>query len=221
MREKENSNTGIYNKLKTQELDLETQLNLAIRAQQGDLKARDELIYSCIGIVQIWARHYRISRYPLEDSLQDGFKGLLEAIRKFRTEYGIKFSTHAFHQVRGAIQRNMRVYTTETEAPKTLNSEIKYMRDESSPDPAEEVEEADMNKTRSERIKKVIDLLPKKHQQIIISYFGLQDNPQENIRTIAQRIGVSKSTAYNLFNRAIELLKEYMKSDTLLSSNQS
>jgi RNA polymerase primary sigma factor len=78
---------------------------LAERARGGDESARGELIQSNLRFVVKMALNYRNSGLSLEDLVQEGNLGLIEAVEKFDPERGCRLTTYASWWIRLALQR--------------------------------------------------------------------------------------------------------------------
>lgn len=78
---------------------------LTCLVQQGDIKARQKLIESNMRLVINLARSYRCKAVPLEDLIQEGAIGLMQAAERFDPTRGFRFSTYATHWIRQAIGR--------------------------------------------------------------------------------------------------------------------
>src|SRR5262245_1803734 len=92
---------------------------LVPRAQQGDERAQERLLDAHKNLVGFIARRYADrgpsrgphkgqNGYPalaLDDMIQEGNIGLLEAIRKFNASKGTRLSTYAKHHIHHRIQR--------------------------------------------------------------------------------------------------------------------
>lgn len=77
------------------------------RAQEGDERAKEELIQNNLGLVHsIAKRFYRDSEE--EDLFQIGCIGLLKAVERFEESFGVKFSTYAVPLILGEIKRFLR-----------------------------------------------------------------------------------------------------------------
>lgn len=81
------------------------ELDLAQRAQTGCDVSRDRMVEANIRLVVSVARRYTCRSMTLEDLVQEGIIGLFEAIQKFDTGMGYKFSTYATYWIRQAIVR--------------------------------------------------------------------------------------------------------------------
>ncbi|MBI5706980.1 MAG: RNA polymerase sigma factor RpoD/SigA [Armatimonadetes bacterium] len=73
--------------------------------QTGDVRARQRLIESNMRLVINIAKTYRSRAVPLEDLIQEGAIGLMQAAERFDPEKGFRFSTYATHWIRQAIGR--------------------------------------------------------------------------------------------------------------------
>lgn len=78
---------------------------LTRRAQAGDKDARQKLVEANMRLVINIAKSYRNKSIPLEDLIQEGAIGLMQAAERFDPDRGFRFSTYATHWVRQAIGR--------------------------------------------------------------------------------------------------------------------
>jgi RNA polymerase primary sigma factor len=81
----------------------ESQLTRAV--QKGDRDARQKLIESNMRLVINIAKSYRNRAIPLEDLIQEGAIGLMQAAERFDPDKGFRFSTYATHWIRQSIGR--------------------------------------------------------------------------------------------------------------------
>jgi RNA polymerase primary sigma factor len=80
---------------KSKLLTLEEELELGRRIQEGDEAARQALIEANLRLVVSIAIRYASPRLPLEDAIQEGCIGLIQAAEKFDYRRGYRFSTYA------------------------------------------------------------------------------------------------------------------------------
>lgn len=83
----------------------EEEIALTRAVQTGDVRARQRLIESNMRLVINIAKTYRNRCVPLEDLIQEGAIGLMQAAERFDPEKGFRFSTYATHWIRQAIGR--------------------------------------------------------------------------------------------------------------------
>lgn len=81
---------------------------LCILARSGDVEARNQLMENNFPFVQKKAfeliEQYKDCRLDVDDLIQEGCLGLLEAVGRFDPERGTKFLTYAVHWVRKFMQ---------------------------------------------------------------------------------------------------------------------
>ena len=100
------SDLGVYlrkvNAIKS--LDLKEEKEIALRAKNGDLAAKKELVQANLKLVLTIARKaIHVSKLPLVDLIQEGNLGLMVAVEKFNPELGYRFSTYATWWIKQAM----------------------------------------------------------------------------------------------------------------------
>ncbi len=85
-------------------LGAEEERALALRAEAGDDAAMERLVTSHLRFVIKIARSYRGWGLPMSDLVQEGTLGLVQAVRRFDPDRGVRLSTYAAWPVRAAIQ---------------------------------------------------------------------------------------------------------------------
>lgn len=85
-------------------LAAEEERALALRAEAGDEEAMERLVTSHLRFVVKIARSYRGWGLPMSDLVQEGVLGLVQAVRRFDPDRGVRLSTYAAWPVRAAIQ---------------------------------------------------------------------------------------------------------------------
>ena len=81
---------------------------LFLQAQKGDKEAREALFEKNSGLIHHVIKRYTGRGCESEDLFQLGAIGLVKAIEKFDTEYGVCFSTYAVPMISGEIRRFLR-----------------------------------------------------------------------------------------------------------------
>ncbi|HIE51845.1 MAG TPA: sigma-70 family RNA polymerase sigma factor [Armatimonadetes bacterium] len=77
-------------------------------ARTKDPAIRDEIILQNMGMVELIANRFRYTGEPLEDLVQEGYIGLINAVDMYDVNRGVKFATYASHNISGAIQHYLR-----------------------------------------------------------------------------------------------------------------
>ena len=87
-------------------LTAEEEKELGARVQQGDEEARQRMILANQGLVISLAQRTRIHPdLPLEELIQEGMIGLMEAVKRFDPGEGCRFSTYATWWIKQAMRR--------------------------------------------------------------------------------------------------------------------
>jgi len=77
-------------------------------AAKGDEKSRENLILQNMGLVHSVVRRFIGRGFDTEDLIQVGCIGLIQAVEKFNSDYGVQFSTYAVPVIIGEIKRFIR-----------------------------------------------------------------------------------------------------------------
>lgn len=74
----------------------------------GDLQIRERIVEHFPHLVESIARRFVNTGEPIEDLIQEGYLGLLNAIDLYKPDKGTKFSTYATHFIIGQIKHYLR-----------------------------------------------------------------------------------------------------------------
>lgn len=85
-------------------LNRREEMDLARRSMTGDPTAAARLITSHLRFVLKVARAYRNSGLPMNDLVQEGTIGLIQAVRRFNPDRDVRLATYARWWIRAAIQ---------------------------------------------------------------------------------------------------------------------
>lgn len=81
----------------------EEEAELARRAEAGDSEALHRLVGSHLRFVVKIARRYRGWGAPMSELVQEGTLGLMQAVRRFDPDRGVRLSTYAMWSIRQAM----------------------------------------------------------------------------------------------------------------------
>lgn len=113
-------------------LEREETLNLIKKAQNGDVGASEILVNNNSPLVKSIVKRYKNKGVEYDDLYQLGCMGLLKAIRNFRYEYNVCFSTYAVPMIMGEIKRYLRDdgYVKVSRSTKALSYKINNFIDQ-------------------------------------------------------------------------------------------
>ena len=83
-------------------------------------RIRDELVQMHLPLVRHIARRYADRGEPLDDVVQVGTVGLIQAVDRYRPEQGTAFSSFAVPTILGAIRRHFRDATWSVKVPRRV-----------------------------------------------------------------------------------------------------
>lgn len=89
-------------------LDYAVTVELIAAAQNGDEKAKEQLIVHNMPLIKSIAARYRNKMIEYDDLLQLGAMGLVKAVNNFDVSFGVRFSTYAVPMIAGEIKRFIR-----------------------------------------------------------------------------------------------------------------
>lgn len=105
-------------------LTYEEEYELALKAKNGDRKARERLINSNLRFVVSVAKKFRGQGMALEDLIDEGNIGLMTAVDKFEPEKGYHFISYAVWWVRQAILKALAEQSRPVRLPLNRSNEL-------------------------------------------------------------------------------------------------
>jgi RNA polymerase primary sigma factor len=91
-------------------------------------EARDTMIQSNLRLVISVAKHFRNRGLPLEDLVNEGNVGLMNAVDRFDPAFGSRFSTYAAYWIDQAIRRAVQSAQQVIHIPSYLMEQVGHMR---------------------------------------------------------------------------------------------
>ena len=113
---------------KSEGLSIDKEIALAIKIQQGDTKAIDELVESNLKFVVTIAKDYQGQGLPLTDLISEGNYGLIKAAYKFDHTKGFKFISYAVWWIRQAILQSLNDNARIIRLPTNVVNKIQQVR---------------------------------------------------------------------------------------------
>ncbi|MCL1941721.1 MAG: sigma-70 family RNA polymerase sigma factor [Synergistaceae bacterium] len=163
------------------------------RMEAGDDGAREELIVAYRPLVFWLAGKFNVPSSVKQDLIQEGMIALINSADRFEYERGLKFSTFAWHRIRGQMINMLE--RGEYKAPDPAPDEIIERW-------AAPIYDEDSETWMS--VEESIKKLPKRESEIISAIFKDGKEPRE----IASELGLDISHIYRLRRNAVARLKK-------------
>ena len=179
-----------------------TDEELALAAQDGCEDASGLLITRCADMIQKQALRLRSDWIDAEDLAQEGFLGLLSAIRTYRREGGASFRTYASVCIRHRMVSALKRSCDSGHNPPAAFLELDSMdqQDEMSPpladgqaDPAQAVIQREETERLRSRLREILTDL---EYEVLMLYLGAYTYEE-----IAQRLQISSKAVDNALQR--------------------
>lgn len=191
---------------KSKGLSREKERELALKIQEGDNKALNELVESNLKYVVTIAKKFAWTGLPLYDLISEGNLGLIRAARKFDPDRGTKFITCAKPWITQAIQQ----YVQDNNIDKEFTNVDDYVFDENT---SSELINADFEdeihdiQSRSNAIDELLSCLNKREYRVLQSYFGLNNTQEKTLDEISEEMGLTRERVRQIKDASIEKLQ--------------
>lgn len=170
---------------------------------QGCQESRRRLIEQYQPLVFREAMRWHIPRDMLQDALQEGTLGLIEAVERYDYRRNVAFPIFAVHRIRGEIldflQKENKRSSLSLDEPDengvTLRDQL--------PDRAEDLAERTGRQILFEHVAQTLQRLPQK-EQIVVEGVYLKDQQQ---KSLAHDLSVSLPYVYRLQKRGIRRVR--------------
>lgn len=204
-------------------LTREEEATLARRARAGDMQALDDLITGTMWIVPrvvptvvSWACPKSVSD---DDLMQEGYRGLVEAARRFDPDRGVRLSTYATYWIRMRVRDAVKKELTLTARFKSLDARVSAMtelgdqahvanclsdmlRDERAPDPSARMERED----EREKLRDALAGLSKRQYRVVVDYYVRGDS----VAMVARRNRLKRRGVALVLGQALDALRRRM-----------
>ena len=194
-------------------LSAEEERDYFLKAEAGDVAAREKLILHNLRLVSHIVRKYYSTAKNQEDLVSIGTIGLVKAVDTFRIRNGAKFATYAAKCIQNEILMHFRAQKKLANEV-SINDTIDVDRD-GNPltyidvicSEEDIVEEVDRNLMTGKMLRLIDTCLGARERQIIIMRYGLGGIAPKTQREIAVLLNISRSYVSRLEKSALEKLK--------------
>lgn len=186
-------------------------------AAKGDLEARNILIERNLRLVAHIMKKYYAQTSDQEDLISIGTIGLIKGISTFDSSKGARLATYAARCIENEILMHFRSQRKssrdvslsdyiDTGTDGAALSLMDVVSDE------EDLTEVINNKDQLSQLRTLVDTcLTEQERQVITLRYGLQDQPPQRQREVAQMIGISRSYVSRIEKRALEKLRKKLE----------
>lgn len=179
--------------------------------ERGDLCARERLIQLYLPLVRSRARRYVGRGEQLEDLVQIGTIGLINAIDRFKPERGFELASFAIPTIEGEIKRHLRDKASLVRVPRSLQQELApVVVLDAATTPVEGVHDGGYE-LREDRVllARGFRILEERERRLLhLAYYGELSQAQ-----IADEVGISQIHVSRLTRRALGKLRAVIAHD--------
>ncbi|HHX79727.1 MAG TPA: RNA polymerase sporulation sigma factor SigK [Acholeplasmataceae bacterium] len=203
-------------------LDEATEMELLLKARDGDMEARNTLIVHNLRLVVYIAKKFESTKINIEDLISIGSMGLIKGVQTFKIEKNIKLATYASRCIENEILMYLRkthkmrqevsldeILNVDSEGNEMVLADILAAVDE------EALETMTKDEDRKE-IYQALDNLPKREQDIIIMRFGLFGHEPLTQKEVADILGISQSYISRLEKRIIDKMRHEIENRAIV-----
>ena len=191
--------------------------NYLIKAQNGDIEAKNKLIEHNLRLVVYLSKKYDNTKIDLEDLVSIGTIGLIKGINTYKVDKNIKLATYASRCIDNEIlmylrknkKRNADVSLEESLSYDSEGNELHLEDILGTEDDivTKNIEDDDMKKILIEEINK----LPKRDKEIISLRYGLFGKKEITQKELAKKLNISQSYISRIEKKVIKKIKESIK----------
>lgn len=187
---------------------------LALRIENGDSRALNELVTANLRFVVYLAKQYQGKGLQMDDLISEGNIGLMKAAAKFHSNRNKRFVQHAAPYIRESIERALRQQTDtmsiDTPIPEGSQNTVSLLHVLENPDAPRadaDIERRSLNK----ELQSSVGLLSPREQAVITRYYGLDTEPL-SMAEIAVELGLKRERVRQIRDQAIRNLHRHSKS---------
>lgn len=226
-----NSVKTYYQELKNfKPISREKERELMVKAKNGDIEARNQIITANLRFVFDIAKKYRGQGVDIADLISEGNKGILKALDKFDVNKNVKFFTYAVWWIRQhmmqAIENKKNTdinevnfddeFPTENQTienfnPNNNNNEDNFYYEGKDIEDVNGDGRYETNEEEDQKhfvVQKLLATLDERERVIIMKYFGIEnDDDGHNLEEISKEVNLSTERVRQLKVKAINLMR--------------
>lgn len=182
------------------------------------IKKQDEIINKLSFLVYNQVKQYR--NFPnYDDLIQEGFVGLLKAVRRFKWDRFPNFFVFSDQWIRHYVKRAASRFDVVYNPNKDRVIYAEQGEDEIDLD--ENPEKVIWNHEREENINKILNELPERDKDIVCKLFGLNGYKSQTLRELGLSFGLSHERIRQIKNNVLRKLKKNKEIQNINELNHS
>ena len=196
-------------------LEKEEEIQYLIKAQKGDVEAKNKLIEHNLRLVVFIAKKYESATDSLEDLVSIGSIGLIKGINTYKIDKNIRLATYASRCISNEIL--MYIRKNKKRRGDVSFDEALSFDSEGNELHLEDIMGGDVvyqeyeKKTDIELLTKYIDTLGERDKQIMIMRYGLFNTQAYTQKEVAELLGISQSYISRIEKKVIRRIKLYLE----------
>lgn len=217
-------------------LPKEQEIVIGNKIKEGDFIARNELITSNLKFVVNVAKMYKGYGVPFGDLISEGNMGLIKAAEKYDSGKDVKFISYSVWWIKQYIQeflkKNKNINNFEADDSTLYVDNLNYHDSDEADDTniicnnillqdddCDNIE--DQEKNRKDIINDIMTVLNKRESDIIIKYFGLDNNKEMTLEEIGNLYNLTKERVRQIKEKALRKLRTCVLTHPEFSKIQS
>ena len=193
------------------------ELELLLKAKEGDIEARNILIEHNLRLVVFLAKKYENTGFDIEDLVSIGSIGLIKGINTYKPDKNIKLATYASRCIANEIlmflRKNKRK-RIEVSLESTLNYDVEgnelHLEDILGTS-IDEVPKKFENIMDKATLKKEIETLGEREKEIMTLRYGLNNTEEYTQKEVAELLGISQSYISRIEKKVVKKIQTIMK----------
>ena len=198
-------------------LEKEEEIELVIKCQQGDIKARNKLIEHNLRLVVFIAKKFENKLETLEDLVSIGSIGLIKGINTYKIDKNIRLATYASRCISNEIlmylrKNKKRLGDVSFEEALSFDSEGNELHLEDIIGTGEDITYKEYEKKVDiSLLKEHLEVLDDRDKQIMTMRYGLNNTKEYTQKEVAELLGISQSYISRIEKKVIKRLKLYLE----------
>ena len=160
---------------------------LALRIENGDSKAVNELVTANLRFVVYLAKQYQGQGLHIDDLISEGNIGLMKAAAKYHSNRNKRFVQHAAPYIRESIERAIRQQTDtmsiDAPIPEGSQNTVSLLHVLENPD-AQRADADIERRSLAKELQSSVCMLSPREQSVVNRYYGIGTLKRERVRQI-------------------------------------